>query len=53
MQIILYANSSKHLMPLEVVSELITLFVIKNESNKNIILCHCVFLIYFLIHMHL
>lgn len=48
MQIILYANSSKHLMPLEIVSEL-TLFVIKNENNKNIILWHCAFLIY----MHL
>lgn len=34
MQIILYANFSKNLMALEIVSEP-TLFVITNESNQN------------------
>lgn len=39
MQIILYAKFSKNLMALEIVSEQ-TLFVIKNESTQNVILCH-------------
>lgn len=50
MQIIIYANSSKNVVALEIVSVL-TLFVIKNESNKNITLYYCDFLIYFLIYM--
>ena len=51
MQIILYAKFSKNLMALEIVSEQ-TLFVIKNESTQNVILCHWAFLICFLIYMH-